>query len=118
MNHPKERDVFVAYNPLDADEFVWIDTDVDKIEALLVPKTSTYNKEDREKPINLREPITIIYLINKTPELEALYHRLSREEFENIDLRSLKQFDLWNCCVPRITMIAGWLGTKQIGSSR
>ena len=106
MNNPKEIEVFVTYNPLDADEFVWIDTDVDKLDALLVSKTTPYDKYDRENFI------TMIYLINKTPELETLYQRLSKEDFKSIDMKSLKEFDLWNCCVPRITLIAGWSGTK------
>lgn len=106
MVNLQEIEVFVTYNPLDADEFVWIDTDVEKLDALLVSKTTPYNKQ------NPKELITIVYLVNKTSELETLYQRLSADEFKKIDMRGLKKFDLWNSCVPRITLIAGWVGTK------
>jgi len=100
MDQIKELPVFISYNPLDADEFVWVDTDIDKLEALLVQKASLF-KADK-----------VVYLVNKTQELDLLYHSLSKADFKNLDFRRLKQFNYWNCGVPGISMIAGWRGTK------
>lgn len=73
----KEADklvVFVTHSPLDADEYVWIDTDFEKeIDAELVQKPSPY-KVDK-----------IIYLVNRTTELDNLYKKLSKEEFKKLE---------------------------------
>lgn len=97
MNEANKLVVFVTHSPLDADEYVWIDTDFEKeIDAELVQKPSPY-KVDK-----------IIYLVNRTTELDDLYKKLSKEEFKKLDLRTMKEFNYWNCSVIRVSMIARW----------
>ena len=94
MDNHSEFTVYFADNPLDAEEFVWLTTDMERAEALLIQRPTLYKVSKT------------VYLISGSQELSSLYTNLSNEEFKRIEFRTLREFSRRNAGVPRISMIA------------
>lgn len=93
MDKLPEYTVCFADNPLEADEFVWLTRDLERAEAVLIPRPSPL-KVDRT-----------VYLVAATEELITLFASLSNADFKALQLRGLKEFNLRNCGVPGVSMI-------------
>src|SRR5262244_221729 len=94
MNSLPLASVYFGDNPLEAEEFVWLTTDMKRAELLLLPRPTPY-KADK-----------IVYLIDKTPELNTLFDALTNEAFKQVDFRRLKVYRLRNCGVASVSVVA------------
>lgn len=89
-----ESTAFFCHNPLEADEFVWLTTDIDRAEVFFIPRPSPY-KVDKN-----------VYVVSATHELHTLFANLSNADFKAIAFYNLKEFSYRNCGVPSVTMVA------------
>jgi|SRR5215813_2265188 len=94
MNSLPLASVYFGDNPLEAEEFVWLTSDMKRAELLLLPRPTPY-KVDK-----------IAYLIDKAPELNTRFNELTNGASKQVDFRRLKVYRLRSCGVASVPIVA------------
>lgn len=105
MKPAREITAYFADNPLEAEEFVWLTTDIDRAEAVLAQRPTPFKVD------------MIVYLVQPTAELQTLFAKLQNDEFKHLRLGALKQFSARNAGVPRVSLIAA-MRSGSVGRER